>query len=435
MKVAHITPGSGDNFYCENCLRDAALVKAMRGLGHDVVMIPMYLPLQDQGGGLTSKTPIFFGGLNVYLQQRWSFFRRTPGWVDRLFDCRGLLRWIAGRAHMTSARGLGETMLSMLDGENGRQEKELGRLVRWLSEPKNKPDIICLSNILLAGLAKSIKKALSVPVVCLLQDEDGFVDCLDDSNREKVWDRLKERASDIDGFVAVSRYYADVIRERLGLGQDRVDVVRIGVAFDDTDASADRPNKPTIGYLSRMCAEKGLDTLVEAFGILKRNEKLKEARLRIAGGSSGGNKAFIKQLKAKLTDEGLIDDVDFLSSFDIQERLSFLHTISVLTVPEKKPTAYGLYVLEALAAGVVVVEPARGVFPELLGETGGGILYDGDGAETLAAALEPLLLDLGRARELGMHGREGLRARVDVAENARSLAEVFKRVARNYCEG
>jgi hypothetical protein len=30
MRIVQITPGSGDNFYCENCLRDVALVRAMR---------------------------------------------------------------------------------------------------------------------------------------------------------------------------------------------------------------------------------------------------------------------------------------------------------------------------------------------------------------------------------------------------------------------
>ncbi|MCK5114935.1 MAG: hypothetical protein KAR11_09265 [Phycisphaerae bacterium] len=46
MKIIQLTPGSGDNFYCENCLRDNFIVKALRQLGHDAVLVPLYLPPQ-----------------------------------------------------------------------------------------------------------------------------------------------------------------------------------------------------------------------------------------------------------------------------------------------------------------------------------------------------------------------------------------------------
>ena len=86
MRIVQITPGSGDSFYCENCLRDAALVTAMRKLGHDVLMVPLYLPLQVDKSEPISNAPIFFGGVNVYLQQKSALFRKTPRWIDRLFD-------------------------------------------------------------------------------------------------------------------------------------------------------------------------------------------------------------------------------------------------------------------------------------------------------------------------------------------------------------
>ncbi len=59
VKIAQLAPGSGDNFYCENCLRDATVVRAMRKLGHDVLMIPMYLPLVADKDGRVSNAPIF----------------------------------------------------------------------------------------------------------------------------------------------------------------------------------------------------------------------------------------------------------------------------------------------------------------------------------------------------------------------------------------
>ena len=45
MKIAHIIPGSGGSFYCGNCLRDSKYYESIKKLGHDVLKIPMYLPL------------------------------------------------------------------------------------------------------------------------------------------------------------------------------------------------------------------------------------------------------------------------------------------------------------------------------------------------------------------------------------------------------
>ncbi len=215
MRIVQICPGSGDNFYCENCLRDAALVKAVRKLGHDVLMVPLYLPLQADKVEQVSNAPIFFGGVNVYLQQKLSLFRKTPRWIDRWFDSRGLLEWAGRKAGMTNARDLGETTISMLQGEDGRQVKELDRFVDWLVTEQQKPDVVCLSNVLLVGLARRIKERLGVPVVCLLQDEDGFLDGLSSPYAEQAWAVVHERVRDIDAFLAVSKYYGDTMADRL----------------------------------------------------------------------------------------------------------------------------------------------------------------------------------------------------------------------------
>ena len=175
MRIAQFTPGAGDNTYCENCLRDAALVEALRKLGHEVLMIPLYLPLRVDERERLSNAPIFFGGINVYLQQQSAIFRKTPRWIDRIFDLKKLLEWASGRSGMVNAHVLGQTTISMLQGEYGRQVKELERLVRWLNKKENRPDIVCLSNVLLAGMAGRIRQTTGTPVVCLLQDEDKFL--------------------------------------------------------------------------------------------------------------------------------------------------------------------------------------------------------------------------------------------------------------------
>ncbi|GAH24126.1 unnamed protein product, partial [marine sediment metagenome] len=211
----------------------------------------------------------------------------------------------------------------------------------------------------------------------------GFLDGLSSPYSEQAWQILAERADNIDAFIAVSKYYADVMQQRLGLASERVYVVYMGISLDGYQLRQTEPEIPTIGYLSRMCPGKGLDTLVDAFVHLKKNEKLKNAKLRITGGKMADDNAFLDKTRKRLSSCGLISDVEFLWDFDRNAKLAFLQTLSVLSVPEKQPVAYGLYVLEALAAGVPVVQPASGVFPELLEMTGGGLLCEPDNATAL----------------------------------------------------
>lgn len=432
MRIVQITPSAGDSFYCENCLRDATLVKAMIKLGHDVLMVPLYLPVQVEDDASAHVSPIFFGGLNVYLQQKFALFRKTPRWLDSLLDSPKLLSWIGRKAGMTSAKGLGEMTTSMLRGEQGRQIKELNRLVDWLGEQENKPDIICLSNILLVGLAGPIKKRLGVPVVCLLQDEDGFLDGLSSPYRDQAWRIIAERSADVDAFVAVSEYYAEAMRQRLGFDADRVHVVYTGISLEGCETPRAAPEIPTIGYLSRMCADRGLDTLVDAFVKLKKTDGLEKARLRITGGRRSDDNAFIERIEQQLSTHGMTNDVEFLPDFTGDARRDFLQTLSVLSVPEKQPIAYGLYMLEALAAGVPVVQPASGVFPELMEITGGGALCEPNDVGALADAIGVLLLDPDRARELGKRGREAIIEKFDINQTAAEMVRTYGEIAQKF---
>ncbi len=430
MRVVHITPGTGDSFYCENCVRDASLVTAMRNLGHDVLIIPLYLPMQGEKNEPVGNTPIFFGGINVYLQQKSAFFRKTPRWFDRIFDSPKLLGCLARKSKMTSSGVLAETTISMLRGEHGRQVKELNRLIEWLDSQDNKPDIVCLSNILLTGLAKSIKARLGIPVVCLLQDEDDFLDGLESPYKKQACQMIAELSRDVDAFIAVSKYFASVMQQKLQLSDDRMHVVHPGISLDGYESLQAEPKIPTIGYLSRMCPDRGLDTLVDAFVILKSNENLKKTRLRVAGGRVRHDETFINHLRQKLISCGFMDDVQFLPDFDRDTKLAFFQSLSLLSVPEKRPIAYGLYVLEALAAGVPVVEPKSGAFPELLDITGGGILYEPNSAEALAEAMQPLLLDPDHARKLGKQGKKQVFQKFNVEQTAKELMRIYQTTAQ-----
>ena len=425
MRLVYLMPGAGGTFYCENCMRDAGLIRALTDMGHQPLMVPLYLPLQiDDRGGLR-ESPIFFGGINVYLQQKSALFRKTPRWVDRLLDSPRLLRWAASKAGMTQARDLAATMLSMLQGEDGRQAKELDRLVAWLAT-EEKPDVVCISNALLLGSARRIRRDLGAAVACALQDEDIFVDSLPDPERQQVWDAIAERAADVDAFLAVSRYYADFMAERLRIPPEKMHVVHNGVPTANYATAPAPPDAPTLGFLERIFPDKGADIVLDAFLLLReRHDRL---RLRFAGGWTSGDKPFIDGLRRRAADHGAAGAVDVLPNIGGEEKLAFIRSLSVLSVPARHGEAFGMYVLEALASGVPVVLPRHGAFPELIEATGGGVLYEPNEPEALAAALEPLLAEPQQARELGLRGREAVLERFDIAHAARNAAGVYESI-------
>ncbi len=422
-------PGSGDTFYCENCLRDMILIKALRSYGHDVVVVPMYLPFFLDTPDVTRETPVFFGGLNVYLQQQFKLFRNTPRCFDKILDSSWLLRLIAKRAESTSASGLGKMTLSMLEGKNGNQVKELKRLTAWL-KGNERPDVVHISNALLSGIATHIKQELSVPVVCTLQDEDGWLDAIDKPYDKLCWDAIVDQGQNIDAFIAVSDYYASEFLSRTHLPPAKMHTVHIGINTDDYKTADLKNNQPTIGFLARMSHSLGLEILVDAFIILKKTESFNNTKLKIAGGAIGQDVPFVNMLKDRLTDEDIIDDVDFIVDFDKSSRHELLQSLSVLSVPVPALSAFGTYIIEALASGVPVVQPETGAFPELINATGGGVIYRPNTPEALADALKSLLSDKERLIALGLKGRDSVREKFNVETMASGIAKVYQSVVK-----
>jgi glycosyltransferase involved in cell wall biosynthesis len=426
VRIVHLTPGTG-NFYCGSCLRDNALVRALRARGHDVLMVPLYLPFVTDEPEATGSTPMFFGGINVYLQQRSALFRHTPPWFDRLFDSPAMLQRAVERAGMTRARELGAITLSMLHGEEGHQAKELEKLIVWLtSQPK--PDVVCLSNVLLVGLVRRIRRELGVPVVSTLQGEDSFLDALPAPERVEAWKLLSERAAELDLCIATSRYFADVMTRRLRLPDSRVVVVHNGIPLDGFAPAESLPNPPALGYLARMCEAKGLRPLVSAFIELKRRATIPGLRLRVAGAMTAGDESFVSTLRARIEAEALSAETEWLPNIERLHKQAFLRGVSVLSVPATYGEAFGLYLLEAWASGVPVVQPRSGAFPELIEKTGGGLLCEPDHPKALADAIESLLQNPEKTRELGERGRRAVHEHFTVERMAQNVEDVLRRV-------
>jgi glycosyltransferase involved in cell wall biosynthesis len=430
MKIAHLTAGTG-SFHCGNCHRDASLVHALRAQGHDAFLVPLYLPLVLDDPATAPSTPVFAGGINMFLQQKLPFFRHTPRWLDRLFDATGLLRTVSAWASLTRARDLGEMTVEAFRGLDGRQGKEWQRLLDWLITEK--PDIIAFSNGLLTGLAQGVKEQLGCRTVATLQGEDSFLDTLPEPFKTEAWSRMSRCSQWIDHYAAVSDYYRDVMTSRMALAPGKIVTVANGIDLNAYAPAAVPPAVPTLGFLARMCHGKGLHTLIAAFLLLRSRGHVPGVRLRIAGSVMAADHAYLRPLKTQLSAAGAAGDVDWLPNLPGEEKTAFLQSLSVLSVPALYGEAFGLYLIEALACGVPVVQPDHAAFPEIIHATGGGVLFPVTAAPAdsaadvgaLVVALEQLLLTPGLAPQIGQRGAAAVARDFSAAAMARRFTALL----------
>ena len=355
MKIAYVGAGAAGMF-CGSCLHDNTLAAALMRLGHDVVLLPTYTPMRTDEEGVAIGR-VFFGAVNVYLQQKVGLFRRTPRWLDRLLDRPGLLRWVSRFASSTDARALGGAHAVDARRRAGGAEQGIDKLVEWLAS-EAPPDVVHLSNSLFLGMARRLREALRVPIVVSLQGEDLFLGGFVEPYRGRALALLAERAKDADLFIAPSRWYAAEMARLLGVddGALRVSAARTVPASTSTPAEppprpAERP--PTIGYLARICPEKGLHLLVDAFAQGPAREPGRESlRLRVAGYLGPKGRRYFAKLAARLAGLGLADRVEHVGEVDLAGKVSFLRSLDVLAVPTVYREPEGLFALEAMANGV-----------------------------------------------------------------------------------
>lgn len=414
--------------FCGSCLHDNALAKALHKLGWDVSLVPLYTPIrtdeQDQ-----SVDQVFFGGINVYLQQKIPLFRHLPRFVDRFLDNPRLIRRVTSRAIEVDASKLGDLTLSVLQGSDGNHRKEVKRLVQWLGDSA-RPDLIVVTNMLVAGFAREWKRTHQAPVLVTLQGDDLFLSGLPREWREKCLAEIRRIDPAVAGYLVHSRAYADLMSEFLGLPREKMQITPLGIDTEDFQQLPPRP--PTdgqfrIGYFARLAKEKGLHHLVDAFLALRQQPGCDHARLELAGWLSPEAKPFVESQFARLRQAGLESSFTYHGVLEREQKLAFLQRIDLLSVPTEQAEPKGLFVLEALAAGTPVVQPAIGAFPEMLEGSGAGILVPPANPQALAAAWQELLLSPERLRQMGQAGREYVFTQRSGPQMAASTAAVLER--------
>lgn len=425
MKIAYITAGAA-GMYCGSCIHDNTLAAALIAKGHDVALMPTYTPTRTDEEDV-SMDRVFYGAVNVYLEQKSAIFRHIPQALHRWLDAPRLLDWVSGRGVSIDATKLGDMTLSVAMGEEGNQRRELDELVAWLRD-EFRPDIVHITNSMFLGLAGPLKRELGVPVLCSLQGEDIFLDDLAEPFKGRVHRQLQEHARDVDGLVAPCGYYADFMADYLAVRRDKVHVVPLGIKLDGHRLAPARRRAGApfvVGYLARICPEKGLHDLVEAVALLADRHGKDAVRLRAAGYLGKRDEAYLEGVRARVTALGLDEVFDYAGEVSRNEKIALLQSIDVLSVPTTYKDPKGLFVLESLSNGVPVVQPAHGSFPEMIEATGGGRLSRPGSTESLADELEALLLDADACYELGRRGAETVAQRFSEETMADTTLAVY----------
>jgi glycosyltransferase involved in cell wall biosynthesis len=424
-RVVFLTAGAA-GMYCGSCMHDNALARELRNQGVDCLLQPVYTPIRTDALNVADPH-VFFGGIHIYLLQRMPWLKHVPVSIRRTLDWSPLLRLATRRSHATDANQLGQLAISMLQGADGRQAQEVARLTDWLAG-QIQPHALVLSNILIGGVLPSIRRRLpNTRLVVVLQGDDIFLDHLPKEARTEAIGLCQELVPFVDRFVVNSQFYADKMGEMLDIPSERIEVTPLSIdvtpfamandvahrhvtpVHGSASSSFDRSKTDTsfrLGYMARIAPEKGFHHLVDSFIRLASKTKHADLTLHASGWLGESNQEYFRVQQQKLDAAELTDRFTYHGSPDLSQKVSFLKSLDLLSVPTDYHDPKGLFVLESLAAGVPVIQPNHGAFGELLGSTGGGLLTKPGCLDELCAAIEELKQDEQQRLALGVAGQQ-----------------------------
>src|SRR5678815_4240963 len=400
--------------------------------GHDVLLLPVYTPtLTDEPN--VSRDHVVLGGISAYLETDVPLFRKTPRWLDRLWDSKTALNLATRRSISTNAKTLGEMTVSVLKGEGGFQRKEIDKFIDWMKH-EAPPDVVNIPYTLLLGLAKPIKQALNAPILCTLQGEDLFLDNLQEPYRTESLNLIRHHLHHVDLFLSVSEYYADFMPGYLGIPREKIRVVPIGINPEGFESRhADRSGPFTVGFFGRIAPEKGLHVLAEAYRLMRESGHLPEARLEAAGYIAPDAKPYLEAIQKGLQDAGLGNEFHYRGVLERADKIAFLRSLDVMSMPATYDEPKGVSLLEAMACGVPLVQPRRGSFTEIVEKTGGGLLVQPDDPQSLAEGILKIARDPQLSEHLSANGFRGVREHYTAGHMADRVLECYNQAVSNIC--
>jgi len=390
--------------YCGSCMHDNSLAKAMRQLGDDVLLQPVYTPIRTDETDIASER-VFLGGIQVYLLQQFPLLRFAPRFMRSWMDRPGVISAATRNAVGTDPAKLGGLTLSMLRGEHGRIASEVERLVRWL-ESDIRPDAIILSNLLIGGMIPTIRKRLpNTKIVVVLQGDDIFLDQLPGPVRAEALELCNRLADDVDTFVTYSRFYREKMSGLFGIPESKFEIHPLSIDLKPFASAvgdsvnvrfAKSPGEFRIGFFARIAPEKGLHVLADAFERIAGDAAGRHLTVHAAGWLGEHHRGYLNELQAKMKAANLSERFVYHGSPSQVEKISLMRTFDLLSVPAPYEDPKGLFLLEAMAAGVPVLQPGHGAFVELIESTGGGECFSPSDVDALSGRLISLSGDAGR---------------------------------------
>lgn len=428
MRIIHLAAGAG-GMYCGACARDISLANGLIAQGGEVIILPLYTPLRVDSrlGVAPPQSKIFLGGINSWLQQNISLFRKTPVWLDNLLDNPKLLLWASRFAVSVNAEELGPMTYSVLLGRKGFQCKEIDKLLTFM-DTLQPFDLVSVTNTLLSSMAPEIRNRYRIPVVCAFQGEDSFVEAFPEEWRLKVWSQMRENVRSVDCFIAPCHNAARSMANYLCLPEERISVIPTGMDLSIYKGGADRVRDPfTIGYVSAITPGKGLDILTEALRILT-SRKAGAVRLLVAGKVM--DPKYWLRIQSVIS-ECVNMEFTYLGEIDFQDKTRMIASCSAFSVPSRIPEARSMAMMEAMAMGVPVVAPNHGVFPELIGVTSGGALFEKDKPSELADILQDWMEHPEIADAYGKSAREGIATHYRLEDMINRTGELYRKIIEN----
>jgi glycosyltransferase involved in cell wall biosynthesis len=397
-----------------------------------VTLLTFYTPTLTDEENVSRQQRVFFGGISVYLEQHLSLFRHTPALLDRLWDAPWVIKALSSGSIAVDPRMLGALTVSTLKGEQGHQRKEIDKLLDFLrAEPR--PDVINIPYALLISLARPLKRLYpGVPIVVTVQGEDLFLEGLPEPYKSAALTLIRDQVADVDLFVAVSEYYAGFMQDYLRIPPDKMRVAPLGIAIPaDLEPAPLARNPFTIGYFARIAPEKGLHVLASAYILMRRELALPPSRLRAAGYRGADQQVYFDGIARALDGAGLGAEFEYAGAPDRAGKFAFLQTLDVFCVPSPYHEPKGLYLLEAMAAGVPVVVPAHGAFPEIINVTGAGSGTSAGriDARAFAQALMAVWRTPEEAAAAGRRGFAAVRERFTLERMAECVETVYGEAA------
>ena len=263
------------------------------------MLLPVYTPTRTDEPNV-SEPRVLFGGLSVYLQQRFPLFRHSPRLIDRLLDAPAVIRALTARSVKTDPRMLGDLTVSMLEGEQGALRKEFGKLVDWIRH-EAPVDVINLPNSLLIAMARPLSESAR-PAGLLHAAGGGTVSWRPLAPLPGPRTGAHPAAGAARRSVHCGQRLLRAVHERSSsrFHRRRWPSCRLGFGPTATGAASAADDVFRVGYFARIAPEKGLHVLADAWIRFRRRIGDAPARLEAAGYLAAADRSYLDGVKRTL---------------------------------------------------------------------------------------------------------------------------------------